>query len=118
MCHPFHGLAAWLILACGLPPAMSASAQQIDIHGPAGSVAFGQQAYMLPNGNIVAVDSSALFGKGAVYLYTPAGALLSTLTGSSTADQVGNISTTVLANGNFVVSSYNWANGTNANVGP
>ncbi len=73
---------------------------------------------MLPNGNIVVIDSSyvpagsaVLANVGAVHLYDGASlALISTLTGSQSEDRVGSGGFTVLANGNFVVSSPHWSN--------
>src|SRR5690349_10339072 len=58
-------------------------ATQVDVHGPAGSAAFGTQVTVLPNGNIVVTDPS---GSGAVYLYSAGGPLLSTLAGTHTGD--------------------------------
>ena len=85
-------------------------AGQIDIVGPAGSVAFGTSVAVLPNGNIVVVDP--YFSQvGAVYLYSPTGTLISTLTGSTNGDQVGIGGIGLVGNGNFVVKSQNWHNG-------
>ena len=54
---------------------------------------------------------------GAVYLYnSQTGALVSTLLGSRAGDNVGN-SVTALSNGNYVVGSTSWHNGTLANAG-
>lgn len=78
------------------------------------SVAFGEDAIVLPNGNIVVVDSQASIpatDAGAVHLYSPAGVLISTLRGAQAFDQIGNWGITVLANGNFVVESRDWDNG-------
>jgi len=94
--------------------------ETIEVPGPAGSHAFGASVAVLPNGNIVVTDPRFSIGGndavGAVYLYTPSGNLISTLTGSSTDDLVG-YGFTVLANGNFVVSSPNWSNGSVAQAG-
>jgi len=88
------------------------AAQTIQIFGPAGSVAFGTQVKVLPNGNVVVNDPTGLPGAiGAVYLYSRSGALISTLTGSTPGDQVGAGGITVLSNGNFVISSRSWDNG-------
>ncbi|HSE13785.1 MAG TPA: hypothetical protein VLB69_14225, partial [Rudaea sp.] len=54
---------------------------------------------------------------GAVYLYTPAGVLISTLKGHAKNDRVGSGGVTALSNGNFVVSSPNWDDGFTAGVG-
>jgi hypothetical protein len=102
----------------------TAGAQQIDIHGPAGSVAFGFNVIVLPNGNILVTDPSAVVSgmtlAGAVYLYAPDGSLISTLVGGSTGDSigaaVGRARITVLTNGNFVVPSPYW-NGNGSSAG-
>jgi hypothetical protein len=104
-------LAGFLVVA----PAV---AQQTDIHGPFGSVAFGSAVAVLPNGNIVVTDpdgpASAI---GAVYMYSPAGALISTLTGSAANDHVGAGGIVVLGNGNFLIVSPVWNNGLATQVG-
>jgi filamentous hemagglutinin family protein len=73
------------------------------------------------NGNIAvssAGDSLAATNAGAVYLFnTTTGALLSALTGSKANDQVGVNGIVALTNGNYVVSSGNWNNGTVTNAG-
>jgi len=94
------------------------AAGQIDIHGPAGSVAFGFYVIALPNGNVVVVDPNATVGglsfAGAVYLYRPDGTLVSTLVGGTQGDSigaaVGQAHIVVLKNGNFVVPSPYWQN--------
>ncbi len=94
----------------------------VDLVGPAGSVAFGANITILPNGNFVVIDSAfasgALAKVGAVYLFDgKTRALISTLTGSQANDQVGSDGITVLNNGNFVIRSRSWANGSPANAG-
>ncbi|MDR3388332.1 MAG: hypothetical protein P4L92_14885 [Rudaea sp.] len=93
------------------PPA---GARQIDIQGPAGSGAFGTSVTELPNGNFVVTDPNASIGSvskvGAVYLYSPIPALISTLTGSSINDNVGSGGVVVIGDGNFVVRSPAWNN--------
>jgi len=67
----------------------------------------------LANGNIVIaspLDSLNGASSGAVYLYTPAGSLVSALVGSAAGDQVGS-SITQLTNDNIVVVSSNWGSG-------
>ncbi len=109
-----------LVILMALAPVDRASATQTDITGPTGSVLFGASVAALPNGNIVVADPKWATGSaqevGAVYLYTPNGQLISTLTGSSDYDQVGE-QIVVLANGNFVVSSPDWNSGTATNAG-
>ena len=97
-------------------------AAQIDILGPAGSGAFGTSVVLLPNGNFVVTDPDysipgGAAKVGAVYLYSPARTLISTLTGSKADDQVGSFGVTVLTNGNYVVKSANWDNATIINAG-
>lgn len=99
------------------------AATQINLSGPAGSERFGATVKVLPNGNIVVTDPNydittppGISDVGAVYLYNGAtGALISTLIGSRAYDGVGSI-VTVLANGNFVVSS-GWGDGVNQRMG-
>ena len=92
----------------------SQAATQLDIAGPPNSGRFGVSITVLPNGNFVVVDPSydqlspPVVNVGAVYLYTPEGALISTLLGSTANDQIGSTGITVLQNGNFVVRSQNW----------
>lgn len=75
---------AWVGI-CALALAQSVSAAQVDISGPAGSVAFGTSVTVLSNGNFVVTDPNGPGAAiGAVYLYSPSGTLISTLTGSST----------------------------------
>ena len=83
------------------------AAETFQISGPAGSVGFGSQVKVLPNGNVVVNDwlPGAI---GAVYLYSRSGTLISTLTGSTPGDQVGVGGIVLLSNGNFVVSSPFW----------
>jgi hypothetical protein len=115
-----RGLAlVWTALVLLIEPAAALN-RTIEIAGPAGSGTFGIFVNVLPNGNIVVVDpfkSGDNHFVGAVYLYTPSGSLISTLTGSSNNDLVGLGRVTVLANGNFVVSSPSWNNGSVAGVG-
>lgn len=98
--------------------AIQAGAGQIDIAGPAGSGSFGTSVTVLPNGNIVVTDPSGLGSSvGAVYLYSPTGVLISTLTGSTANDSVGSDGIKVLNNGNYVIVSTQWNNGGVAKVG-
>jgi hypothetical protein len=103
-----------------LAAALSAHGQ--DIPGPSGSVAFGTSVAVLPSGNLVVVDPfydppGTPTAVGAVYLYRPDRSLISRLTGTQTGDNVGRDGIVVLPNGNFVVVSTNWSNGTAANAG-
>ncbi|MEM9886620.1 MAG: T9SS type A sorting domain-containing protein [Bacteroidota bacterium] len=98
------------------------NAQSFDIVGPAGSENFGADITVLPNGNYIIVDSGwdngIIEDVGAVYLYDGStNTLISTLRGSTAGDQVGSNGVTVLSNGNYVVSSPNWDNGTAEDAG-
>lgn len=100
----------------GLFFAAAASAQNIDITGPAGSGEFGKEVKALPNGNIVVIDpgynAGAVTDVGAVYLYNGAsGALISTMTGTQNGDNVGSGGIVVLYDGDFLVRSLVWHNG-------
>jgi hypothetical protein len=108
------------VFACLLTcvSALTISAQpRAEITGPAGSGYFGDTVTYLPNGNFVVTDprfsggTTQTSGIGAVYLYSPTGALISRMTGSNRDDGVGS-KITVLANGDFVVSSTSWNNPT------
>lgn len=112
-CVLAHGLGRqfWrsaLGLALLLGPGL-ASAEFLQIAGPAGSVGFGTQVAVLPNGNVVITDPFGLANNiGAVYLYSSRGQLISTLTGSTPNDAVGSGGIVVLNNGNFVIVSQGW----------
>jgi len=108
----------WMCVVAGMAAlsAPDARAAQSVIHGPDGSGAFGMVS-VLQNGNFIVVDRDAMSGKGAVYLYTPAGALLGTLSGGAAGDHVGSGGVIVLGNGKFIVSSPYWANGAAAAAG-
>ncbi len=98
------------------PAAASADSTTTQIiTGPAGSGYFGERVTVLTNGNYVVVDSSfdgAAADIGAVYLYDGAtNQVISTLTGTHADDQVGGGGVQEVGGGNFVVSSYAWANG-------
>jgi Repeat of unknown function (DUF5650) len=109
------------IFVCLLAGVVPAWAQQFDVLGPAGSVAFGSAVAVLPSGEFLVADPNATIGAvadaGAVYVYSPSGSLIRTISGSSANDQVGSGGFAVLANGNFVISSPNWSNGSVAAVG-
>ncbi len=82
---------------------------------------FGGNMTELANGNIVLASPNDSFGgtsAGAVYMYSSAGTLLSTLTGTTANDNVGIGGITQLAiNDNFVVVSPNWGAGV-SNINP
>lgn len=111
----FRVVASLLALAGTLLAPVHLSAAQTDILGPAGSVAFGTAVVVLPNGNIVVTDPAAPgANQGAVYLFSPAGALLSTLTGGHPNDTLGSGGITVLTNGNYAINSPAWNSGAGA----
>ena len=85
-------------------------AEQTVIPGPIGSEAFGGTVTVLPNGNIVVVDSDWNAARGAVYLYDANGGLISTLTGTNPFDRAGSDGILVLDTGDFVVVTPNWRN--------
>lgn len=111
-----------LLLAISVSSALLAGTK-IDILGPSVSGSFGSKVTILPNGNAVVVDSSwdspspARTDVGAVYLYDPDGALISMITGTTSGDSVGSGELRVLTNGNFVVASPFWSNGSATSAG-
>ena len=88
-----------------------AAFELIDPHAAANNQ-FGSNTNLFVNGNIAVTssgDSLAATNAGAAYLFNSStGALISTLTGSQTNDQVGNNGITSLKNGNYVIKSGNW----------
>ena len=89
---------------------------------PSENNGFGQAIVALTTGNVVITSPQADLGGvtdcGAVYLFNGStGALISTLTGTTAYDYVGNGGVTALTNGNFVVRSPAWDHGTTPNVG-
>ncbi len=95
-------------------------AEFVDPHPVTGD-GFGKLVVPLSTGNVVVTapgDNAGGVNAGAVYLFNGAtGALISTLTGSHSNDQVGALGITVLSNGNFVVKSPRWDNGSATDVG-
>jgi hypothetical protein len=98
-------------------------AAQTDITGPAGSGFFGVFVTVLPNGNFVVVDPNfdalgPIEDVGAAYLYDGATlSLISSIRGNSANDNIGNSGVVVLTNGNFVVRSPYWRNGSASQAG-
>ena len=89
--------------------ASNSSATQTDVVGPPGSNNFGTQVAVLPNGNFVVTDPYYGGSQGRVCLYDGVTlALINTMTGSANFDVLGNGGITVLANGDYVVTSYSW----------
>jgi hypothetical protein len=106
----------------GPAPAQAAS-YLIDISGLPNSGTFGQTVTVLPNGNFVVTDPNYPFytnyteARGAVYLYSPNGVLISTLRGSQIGNSVGSGGITVLTGGDYVVNSPFWDSPTMDGVG-
>lgn len=119
-----HSTALALLALSSMCHAIVPIAPQFDIQGPPGSVAFGKAVAMLPNGYTVVTDPEfslpgviGLIAVGAVYLYSPSGALVSTVIGNSANDQIGSGGITVLNNGNYVIHSPLWDNGSQTDAG-
>ena len=94
---------------------------QTDIVGPAGSGQFGRRTLVLSNGNFVVTDpefdKGAVVDVGAVYLYNGATRqLISTLTGSTAGDRVGERSINEVGDSNFVAVSTKWTNAIGAPI--
>ena len=97
------------------------ASSQIDIPWPSGFGTFLVTITPLPNGNFVVVDrnydAGAIQDAGAVTLFDGAtGALISRLSGSATNDRIGN-GVVILPDGNFLVRSENWDNGSALDAG-
>ena len=85
----------------------------IDIPPPPGTTeSYPPVPIVLPNGNFVVFNADYTPGAvpsiGGVFMYSPNGVLISTLTGSDQGDLVGGGGIKVLANGNFLVVSPGW----------
>jgi len=95
-------------------------AQFVDPN-PAPGNQFGHSVVPLSTGNVVITspfDDAGGTDAGAVYLFNGAtGALISTLTGSTVDDRIGQTGVAALANGNFVVRCPLWDSGAVVNAG-
>ncbi len=98
---------------------------QVNWAGPAGSVAFGNDVAVLPNGNIVVTDPCDP-ADGAAYLYSPNQILISKVTGIapgfSSPGCAGSVSSglikiIVLKNGNYLITNTSWREGSAISVG-
>ncbi|MFM7317985.1 MAG: beta strand repeat-containing protein, partial [bacterium] len=82
---------------------------------------FGWTVLVLTSGNVVVTspyDDAGGTNAGAVYLFNGfSGQLISTLKGTSANDNVGSDGVTALTNGNYVVISRIWDNGSASNAG-
>ncbi len=98
-------------------------AQNIQLTAPSGSEKFGTQVTVLTNGNYVVsdpkFDDNGNPDVGAIYLYNgKTHTLISTLKGASANDHIGEKWTILpLSNGNFIVLSSNWDNGSITDAG-
>ncbi|SIO62603.1 Cadherin domain-containing protein [Singulisphaera sp. GP187] len=92
----------------------------VDPHPVVGNQ-FGAVVVPLSTGNVVITspfDDAGGSDAGAVYLFNGAnGTLISTLRGSHSGDNVGSDGVTALGNGNYVIASSGWDNGTTFNAG-
>ncbi|QDT41429.1 hypothetical protein Pan241w_14900 [Gimesia alba] len=88
---------------------------------PSADNGFGDTVVVLSTGNVVITspyDDAGGTDAGAVYLFDGATrGLISILRGSTSGDKVGSDGVTVLSNGNYVVSSPYWDNGSIVNAG-
>ena len=112
-----RALLATVVLATG-----AARAAQVVVDAPAGSGEFGRVAAVLPNGNLVVTDPlfdgpGTLVDIGAVHLLRPDGVIVATLRGAQAGDQVGSGGVTRLADGDYVVQSPRWQNGSLRDAG-
>lgn len=97
-------------------------AQSSYLPNPVGSTIFGNSITILPNGNYIITDpewkNGSTLNVGAVHLYDgQTDTLISSLTGSQADDQVGRGGITILTNGNYLVKSSFWNNGSNLGAG-
>lgn len=93
-----------------------------SVFGPSGSHAFGENVWVLPNGNIVVADpgysKNGLEAVGAVYLYDGRTLdLISVIIGKESQDRIGSDGIIILKNGNFLIRSSHWSNGLSSNIG-
>ena len=95
-------------------------AAQFDLIGPPGSVGFGAQVAVLPNGNLVVTDPRRP-PNGAAYLYSSDLELISTVTNifpnTSHTVSLDSVKIVVLVNGNYLLTNPNWKNGSLLSAG-
>jgi len=102
-----------LVLPIALSLLQPAFAACITLPTPTGGGSFGSSVTVLPNRNFVVTDLgfddpvSGVLNVGAVHLFSPTGALISTLRGTTVNDTVGR-KIIVLATGNYLVASSSW----------
>jgi hypothetical protein len=89
-------------------------AAQFDLVGPPGSVGFGAQIAVLPNGNLVVTDPRRL-PDGAAYLYSSDLELISTTTNifpnAGSGASLDGVKIVVLKNGNYLLTNSSWRDG-------
>lgn len=89
-------------------------AAQLDLVGPPGSVGFGAQVAVLPNGNVVVADPRRA-PHGAAYLYSSDLELISTVTNiypnTGSWAPLDSVKIVVLKNGNYLLTNSLWRNG-------
>lgn len=89
-------------------------AAQLDLVGPPGSVGFGAQVAVLPNGNLVVTDPRRP-PDGAAYLYSSDLELISTATNifpnTFSWAPLDSVRIVVLKNGNYLLTNSSWKNG-------
>ncbi|MCW1887665.1 choice-of-anchor D domain-containing protein [Luteolibacter flavescens] len=92
----------------------------VDPHPTAGNE-FGASVVLLSTGNVVVTAPSSSYNgyrSGSVYLFNgKTGALISELHGSSYQDRIGSDGVTKVGDGNFVIRSQDWDNGSVVNAG-
>lgn len=102
---------------------ISGSANVLTIANPNATVGdgFGTSVTELSNGNLVVVSGGAsvggVSGAGRVYLYSPTGSLISSISGSTASDGIGSTGVTALTNDNFVFRSNSWDGVGGTNLG-
>lgn len=105
----------FLVLGTGRP-----YAAQFDLVGPPGSVGFGAQVAVLPNGNLVVTDPRRP-PDGAAYLYSSDMELISTVTNifpnTGAGASLDSVKIVVLRNGNYLLTNFLWRNGSASNAG-
>ncbi|MDZ4685484.1 MAG: hypothetical protein SH850_10510, partial [Planctomycetaceae bacterium] len=100
---------------CAVEPRVLLAAPFLEFvdPNPSANNGFGQTVTVLSTGNVVVTAPNDDFGgsnAGAVYLFNGAtGALISTLRGSATNDNVGSSGIVALPSGNFLILSPDWS---------
>jgi hypothetical protein len=118
----FGRLVTLLVLISSSVLALPSLAQpsKIDLDGPPGSVAFGANVAVLPNGNLVVTDPRRP-PNGAAYLFSPDLDLISTVSnvapGAGEGTPLDAVQIIVLTNGNYLLANKNWHNGTGFRLG-